>query len=205
MFLILLLFKIGGECTRKSTVWHPASNYYRAHLHEEVGDPHCVEEVACALKLVPVILLEVEEGHDVRMPGFEVYRNRSFALSSALPLSIAVLGIFGGRLCTPREKKVSDASVTSSGKNRQKSLREEGKNCVKRPQHTERQREAKTQCCVPLSHLIDVACGVVEHSEHGHDTVRRAVRSADVRVRRSHVVDRETDAAGMFGDLSALQ
>jgi hypothetical protein len=53
-------------------------------LHEEVGDPEAVEGVARALERVAVVLLEVEERLDVRVPGLEVDREGTLALAGAL-------------------------------------------------------------------------------------------------------------------------
>lgn len=57
----------------------------RNYLHEEVGDPHGVEEVPGALKLVAVVLLEVEEGHDVGVPWLQVHGDGALALAPTLP------------------------------------------------------------------------------------------------------------------------
>lgn len=62
----------------------PPSPATRGHLHEEVGNPHGVEEVPRSLQLVPVVLLQVEEGHDVCVPRLEVDRDRTLALPSSL-------------------------------------------------------------------------------------------------------------------------
>lgn len=55
------------------------------YLHEEVGDPHGVEEVPRALQLVAVVLLEVEEGHHVGVPRLQVHGDGALALAAALP------------------------------------------------------------------------------------------------------------------------
>lgn len=54
------------------------------YLHEEIGDPHGVEEVARSLQLVSVVLLEVEEGNNVRVPGLQVYCDRPLPLPASL-------------------------------------------------------------------------------------------------------------------------
>mmetsp|Transcript_29694 Transcript_29694/g.97086 ORF Transcript_29694/g.97086 Transcript_29694/m.97086 type:complete len:755 (-) Transcript_29694:490-2754(-) len=100
-------------------------------LHEQVRDPEAVEEIARALELVAVVLLEVEPRLDVRVPGLEVDGEGALALAAA---------------------------------------------------------------------LVHVARRVVVDAEHGHDAVRRAVRPADVRIRRADVVHRQADAARVLGD-----
>lgn len=42
-------------------------------LHEQIRDPHSVEQVARSLHLVAVILLQVKELDYVSVPRFEVY------------------------------------------------------------------------------------------------------------------------------------
>jgi hypothetical protein len=51
--------------------------------------------------------------------------------------------------------------------------------------------------------LVDVAGGVVEDLEHGHDAVAGAVGAADVGVGGADVVDGEADASGELGDARA--
>ena len=53
-------------------------------LHEQVGRPHGVEEVASAHLFLPVVLAQVEEFEQVRVPRFEVDGNRTLALAAAL-------------------------------------------------------------------------------------------------------------------------
>ena len=59
-----------------AVVFHP--------LHEQVGRPHGVEEVACTHLFLPVVLLQVKELKDVRVPRLEVNRNGTLALAAAL-------------------------------------------------------------------------------------------------------------------------
>ena len=53
-------------------------------LHEEVGRPHGVEEVASTHLFLAVVLLEVKELKDVRVPRFEVNGDGTLALAAAL-------------------------------------------------------------------------------------------------------------------------
>src|SRR5690606_10350724 len=53
-------------------------------FHEQVGNPERVEQVARPKFFLAVVLLEIEEIEDVGVPGFEVYREASFALSSSM-------------------------------------------------------------------------------------------------------------------------
>mmetsp|Transcript_43278 Transcript_43278/g.109704 ORF Transcript_43278/g.109704 Transcript_43278/m.109704 type:complete len:430 (-) Transcript_43278:280-1569(-) len=53
-------------------------------LHEEVRDPKRVEEITCPLLLFAVVLLQLEEVEDVRMPGLQVHGEGSFSLAAAL-------------------------------------------------------------------------------------------------------------------------
>ena len=48
-------------------------------LHEEVTDPKSVEEVTCALLLCAMILLEIQEVIDVRMPWLKVHSKGAIA------------------------------------------------------------------------------------------------------------------------------
>ena len=52
--------------------------------------------------------------------------------------------------------------------------------------------------------LIHVPSGFVKHTEHRHETVRMAVRSANVGAGSADFGDGETDTARRFGNLSAL-
>ena len=51
-------------------------------LHEKVRNPETVEEVPRALLLFAVVLLQLEEVKDVRMPGLEVHREATLALAA---------------------------------------------------------------------------------------------------------------------------
>lgn len=42
-------------------------------LHEQIRDPHGVEQVTRSLHLIAVILLQVEELYDVSVPRLEVH------------------------------------------------------------------------------------------------------------------------------------
>ena len=53
-------------------------------LHEQVGRPHGVEEVASAHLFLAVVLLEVEELEDVGVPRFKVHGDGTLALATAL-------------------------------------------------------------------------------------------------------------------------
>mmetsp|Transcript_76496 Transcript_76496/g.215220 ORF Transcript_76496/g.215220 Transcript_76496/m.215220 type:complete len:409 (-) Transcript_76496:344-1570(-) len=53
-------------------------------LHEEVRDPKRVEEITCPLLLFAVVLLQLEEVEDVRVPGLQVHGEGSFSLAAAL-------------------------------------------------------------------------------------------------------------------------
>ncbi len=53
-------------------------------LHEEVGHPHGVEEVAGAHLLLAVVLLELEEVEHVGVPGLQVDGEAALALAAAL-------------------------------------------------------------------------------------------------------------------------
>mmetsp|Transcript_39014 Transcript_39014/g.91260 ORF Transcript_39014/g.91260 Transcript_39014/m.91260 type:complete len:642 (+) Transcript_39014:465-2390(+) len=52
--------------------------------HEEIGHPQRVEEVARTALLLAVVLAQVEEGEDVRVPRLDVHGESSFALATAL-------------------------------------------------------------------------------------------------------------------------
>ena len=93
-------------------------------LHEEVGRPHGVEQVAGSHLFLTVVLLEVEELKDVGVPGFEVDGDGALALATA---------------------------------------------------------------------LVNVASGVVEHTQHGNDAVGGAVGALDVGTLGANVVDGKTD------------
>mmetsp|Transcript_5523 Transcript_5523/g.7783 ORF Transcript_5523/g.7783 Transcript_5523/m.7783 type:complete len:590 (-) Transcript_5523:355-2124(-) len=59
-------------------------------LHEQVRDPQSVEQVPGAVGLVAVVLLQVQEVHDVCVPGLEVDGD------GALPLAAALVHVSGG-------------------------------------------------------------------------------------------------------------
>ena len=53
-------------------------------LHEEVGDPHGVEQVAGAHLFLAVVLLQLQEVEHVGVPGLQVHGEAAFALAAAL-------------------------------------------------------------------------------------------------------------------------
>ena len=53
-------------------------------LHEEVRNPHRVEEIAGALFLLAVVLAQVEEVEYVAVPRLDVYGERAGALVATL-------------------------------------------------------------------------------------------------------------------------
>lgn len=53
-------------------------------LHEQIRDPHGIEEVASTLELIPVVFLQVEERHNVSMPWLKIHRNRPLPLPASL-------------------------------------------------------------------------------------------------------------------------
>lgn len=54
------------------------------------------------------------------------------------------------------------------------------------------------------SHLVDVASGVVEDPEHGHETVGRPVGTGHVRVGGPDAMDRDPNATRELRDGRAL-
>ena len=67
---------VGAEERPVAVVFHS--------LHEQVGRPHGVEEVACTHLFLSVVLFQVKELKDVRVPRLEVDRNGTLALAAAL-------------------------------------------------------------------------------------------------------------------------
>ena len=61
----------------------PVAVFFYA-FHEEVWNPECVEEVACALFFFTMVFLEVEKIKDVGMPRLDVDGERTFALAATL-------------------------------------------------------------------------------------------------------------------------
>ena len=59
-----------------AVVFHP--------LHEQVGCPHGVEEIACTHLFLSVVLLQVKELKDIGVPRLEVNRNGTLTLAAAL-------------------------------------------------------------------------------------------------------------------------
>mmetsp|Transcript_12173 Transcript_12173/g.26968 ORF Transcript_12173/g.26968 Transcript_12173/m.26968 type:complete len:510 (+) Transcript_12173:311-1840(+) len=53
-------------------------------LHEQVGDPQGVEQVARSLLLLAVVLAQFQEIKNIGVPGFEVHRKGALALAPAL-------------------------------------------------------------------------------------------------------------------------
>ena len=53
-------------------------------LHEQVRNPKGVEQIACALLFLTVVLLEIEKVVDVGVPGLDVNGKRTLALSASL-------------------------------------------------------------------------------------------------------------------------
>ena len=53
-------------------------------LHEQVGDPQRIEEVARAALFLAVVLAQVEEGEDVGVPRLDVNGECTLTLSAAL-------------------------------------------------------------------------------------------------------------------------
>ena len=98
-------------------------------LHEQVRNPQGVEQIACALLFLTVVLLQVEEVVDVGVPWLDVNSERTLSLSTA---------------------------------------------------------------------LVNVAGGVVEHTQHRNNAVGRAVGSFDVRACGADVVNGKANAAGVL-------
>ena len=57
---------------------------------------------------------------------------------------------------------------------------------------------------VPLAALVNVACRIIEHAQHGHQPVGHAVRSANVAARRPNVVHVHADPPRVLGNVGAL-
>jgi len=53
-------------------------------LHKQVGDPEALEQVACSLLVLAVVLLELQELHDVHVPRFQLDSEGSHAFAPAL-------------------------------------------------------------------------------------------------------------------------
>ena len=65
----------------------------------------------------------------------------------------------------------------------------------------------EVECKRPLSlstTLVDVPCSVVKHTEHGHNTIRLAVRSLDDGAVRSNVRTVDTDSTRPLGNMGTL-
>lgn len=63
------------------------------------------------------------------------------------------------------------------------------------------ERSARTYVCTYLStSLIDVACGIVKDSQHGHNAIAAAVGTANVRLRCPDVGNGHADSAGVLGN-----
>ncbi len=59
-------------------------------FHEEVGDPERVEQIPGALFLFAVVLAEVEELHDVGMPGLQVDSKCTGTLVATLEMCVTL-------------------------------------------------------------------------------------------------------------------
>merc|ERR1719500_1454665 len=78
-------------------------------LHEQVRDPHGVEEVPGTLLLLTMILTQIQEIEDVRMPGLKVDSESSW------PLVAALVDIPGGVVEDPEHGDQAVAVTISTG------------------------------------------------------------------------------------------
>ena len=53
-------------------------------LHEQVGGPHGVEQIACSHLFLSVVLLQIEELENVGVPRFKIHGDGTLALTATL-------------------------------------------------------------------------------------------------------------------------